>query len=347
MFAGIIPGRGRGAIAGVATCVALLGAGIQSGCATIDQTYYLMARDRNNDATNVYRINIHGCSSASKVKFSTGFYDRAAVERLFGENQIQREYLSTQVQQYDATGKRIQNLDSQLAHAAEADLTFQMEQMAHASASIAELFGEYQVKLEQNAELKSRFDLRMKRILELQNTAAGLLRTARDKQAAKALAEARSSSAEAATALREALGAISSIRLAVDGKSIVRFFDAAGNELDVSNKKLVIFVASDVSKFSEAIGQLAESNEAQEGILSVLQGPKVQKATALASEIARSDERERERLRRAEELLSRFTEANRPEDRTPTLLLLANIFADRVFASPDDLKRYLARRQSP
>ncbi len=59
-----------------------------SACATINETYYVAS----NSAPNYYRVQIQGNAGWTKLKYSTGYYDREVIERLFGEFSIQKKY---------------------------------------------------------------------------------------------------------------------------------------------------------------------------------------------------------------------------------------------------------------
>lgn len=88
------------------------------GCvAALKEQYYLAAHDPDTQSTNYFRITIKGDASLSSVKFSVGFYDRNAVERLFGETALEREFLSTKIDFFDAEGKRLRDVSTQLAAA--------------------------------------------------------------------------------------------------------------------------------------------------------------------------------------------------------------------------------------
>ena len=55
------------------------------GCtAKLSESYYLTTHDPDNGFTNYFRVTTDGCAVFSSAKYSVGFYDRNAVERLFG-----------------------------------------------------------------------------------------------------------------------------------------------------------------------------------------------------------------------------------------------------------------------
>ena len=70
---------------------------------------------------------------------------------------------------------------------------------------------------------------------------------------------------------------------------MVRFFDGAGNEIDAASKTQVIFVASDASRFLEALRQLAESESASQDMLKIALGPQIKEARRLSARAAASD----------------------------------------------------------
>lgn len=412
----------------------LLGALLSGpGCAHIKEVYYLMARDQKTQTTNIYRISVSGTSSASQTKYSTGFYDRDSVERLFSENRLQREYLATQVKMFDDAGKRIYNLADQLAHVDQEDLAVQISRLESINASIAGLRGRYAARFGSNDRLavakaegagqdpaappavrpapanapsvpaapadknakkdekiKSRtgstppaapapsaapsstsgdisptfYVQRLEDIRLAQEEAKDALDKARQcrvgtsdtpaclAQDGKTLLQgdargqqAHTKVAAAEAKLRYALWQVNAIRMNLEGSSQVRFFDAAGNELDVDNKKMVIFVASDVSRFSEAIRQLAEADETRGSILSTLQGKQIQEAASLTQQVERSDRVERERMRRLDEMAAGLSTAKDAKALTAALLNMASVTADKVFQDANEIRGYVRGRQ--
>src|SRR5947209_3161913 len=60
-----------------------------SGCySSLHETYYLVAEDPATHVTNFFRIRLDGQTTLSRAKYSVGFYDRDAVEKLFGETSL-------------------------------------------------------------------------------------------------------------------------------------------------------------------------------------------------------------------------------------------------------------------
>jgi hypothetical protein len=291
-----------------------------------------------------YRVRITGQATAGKVKYSVGFYDRNAVERLFAENTIEREYLSTKVDLFDAeTGKRLTDLTDQLERTARADRAVRRAHAEYAHATVAGLLGTYTVRLGSRASLRQEYDEPLQRARQAWTDAGlrlGLAATSKPspapapasgepggaspstdvkpapkpekpapagakvaaagavkpaaaaaKEAAPATpAAAASDSADKVTdldvtaaisSLREAQSLLETIRIAVDGHALVRHFDGAGNEIDTNARTLVIFVASDVSRFSEAIRQLAESQETTRSVINIVLGRKAAEAMRL------------------------------------------------------------------
>jgi hypothetical protein len=250
------------------------------GCSsTLHETYYLKAYDPQTQAINYFRINLSGVSTFSKTKFSVGFYDRNAVERLFGETAVSQEFLSTQVEVFDkATGKKLQDISANLQAAKVNTQEFAKERLITINASIADLIGQYETRLATNQKLKEQ--------LQQSIDSAKTLREAGE-------AALKSGDLIAAMAnLRVAYATMEAIRIAADSKVLVRFFDGAGNEIDVNTKTMVIFVATDVSRFAEAIRQLAESNDSAQDVLRIVLGPKIKEAEALKTKLSASNKDE-------------------------------------------------------
>lgn len=258
--------RCQAAVIALLTCVGLAGCG-----ATLNETYYLATHDPDTRATNYFRVTLAGSAELSSVKFSVGFYDRAAVERLFGETAIEREYRATRVELFGADGQRLRDLSAQLTAIEQQVPALRKEQLDRANSALAELIGRYRVRLlgySKNTEL-----------LQALDTASRLRTEAEAKIVSNQVGDLIIASAK----LREAQGYLEAIRIVVDSRVLVRFFDGGGNEIDVASKTQVIFVASDASRFLEAIRQLAESEQAQQDVLRIVLGPQIKEARRLSA----------------------------------------------------------------
>lgn len=250
---------------------------LMMGCSSmLNETYYLKAYDPQTQAINYFRINLCGNSTFSKTKFSVGFYDRDAVERLFGETAISQEFLSTQVEVFDkATGKKLQDISSNLQAAKVNTQEFAKERLINVNASIAELIGQYETRLFSKKKLKEQLQQSIDRAKTLREAGEAALK---GNDLIVAMAK-----------FREALAIMEAIRIAVDSKVLVRFFNGAGNEINVTTKTMVIFVATDVSRFAEAIRQLAESSESAQDVLRIVLGPRIQEAEAVKAKLSASN----------------------------------------------------------
>lgn len=251
---------------------------VSIGCAAkINETYYLRSYDPATDVANYFRIRVSGTSWLGKTKYSVGFYDRQAVERLFGETTLQREFIASQLELIDAKS------DEDLEKLAAA--------LSASRAAIEQIRREnLQLALGVVAGLTSRLSIRIAGREEYAHLVQPLEQVRRIQgEAEMALRSQSSDLLLAAGRLREAQVILETIRIAVDSKVLVRFFDGAGNELDVTNKTLVIFVSSNISRFAEALRQLAESGEATENLLLTVLGSRIRESAATAEEIKRSD----------------------------------------------------------
>ena len=255
------------------------------GCfALLDEKYVLLAVDPESETTNYFRVDLDGSTWLTSSKFSSGFYDRDAVERLFGEQSLESEFLASRVELFGQDGKRLNDLSAQLAASRQGTLDARRAQLVLASGTLAELIGRYEIRLAETPDLQSRFRAALDKATTLRSQGeSGIPATPVTDPAAIAVPLAR---------LREAQGYLEAIRVAVDGRVLVRFFDGGGNEINAESKTMVIFVSSDASRFSEAIRQLAEEESAQRDILLSMLGPRMQEARRLAYQVAASDQEE-------------------------------------------------------
>lgn len=252
------------------------------GCvASLKETYYLSAHDPDTKVTNFFRIQFKGQSWFSQAKYSTGEYDRVAVQRLFGENQLSREHLATEVNVFDAeTGKRLADISAALTKAESAATSARQRDMDNLNQAIAREIGHFRARLVVQPDVFERFE-------SVLNQAE-----AARQEGEKILIQSPPDLVRAGARFSTAVSMLTTIRLFVDGKVIVRFFDGAGNELDVRNKALVVFVATDASRFTEAIRQLAEAEDATQDLLLAVMGSRLQEAQMITSEVTDSNQSE-------------------------------------------------------
>lgn len=255
------------------------------GChSSLDHTYYIKSYDPSTETSNYFRIELKGHTDLSKSKYSLGFYDRSAVERLFGEASVNRHFRETHPGFFDGEAEEAAKDAAAAAEKAE----------AAPAAGMREPLEELLLRL---VRLKEQYWLR----LQLSSIHASQLGPAMDRAAAAlvaakaALDDATPKLKEAARELASAHALLEGIRLAVDGDVIVRFFDGAGNEIDVTTKTMVIFVASDVSRFAQALEQLAGEEAARQNLLLTVLGPKIREAELLEAKVTASDA-EREQI---------------------------------------------------
>jgi hypothetical protein len=260
--------------------VGVLGLGCQ---ATFQETYYLSAHDPHTEVTNYFRINVNGTTSFSKAKYSVGFYDRSSVEELFGETAIQRDYLASRVELFDARTKEELTALAEALKSLETRATeIRAARLRGAAGTLRGLLELYRVRLRLGPNLASAWHAALADAEAAQTAVEAIFQTA----PATGLSAEKVSEAE--RHLRRAQVILEGIRIAVDGSVIVRFFDGAGNDLPF-DKTLVIFCATDISRFAKALGDLAESKAAQEDLLLAVFGKRIEEAAAVAQEVKESD----------------------------------------------------------
>lgn len=256
-------------------CVLVLLAGVlTSGCvATLSEKYYLLATDPKTGVSNYYRVQLSGQIYASQAKYSVGLYDRAAVQQLFGESALQREFLATRLNAFAETDKEIaelgavlEKLEANLANVRKGQI-----QVAYAAASGA--LESMRIAISLDGDLSSEFQTALTRADGLRGPIEAHLK--------------QDELTEAMADLRQLQVIVTAIRQSVNSEVLVRFFDGDGNERDVSNKSEVVFVATDVSRFTEALRQLAESKEASENILRIVMRDDIERAAELSDTLAR------------------------------------------------------------
>ena len=255
---------------------------LQLGCvASIDETHFLESIDPKTGVTNFFRIRLVGQTTLSRSKYSVGFYDREAVERLFGERGIQQEFLANRLELLSAeTDKELKELQAALDKTRGLNQEIRKDRLQVANGTVAGLIERYQTKFDAVPELSRMWSPSLQRARAALALADGALKPATPADLDLDLAQRH---------IREAQVILETIRIAVDGAILVRFFDGAGNEIDATTKTLVIFVASDASRFTEALRQLAESEEAKQNLLMAVLGNKIQESELAAKRVTTSD----------------------------------------------------------
>lgn len=263
------------------------------GCvSSLDRTYYLKTYDPHTDTANYFRITLDGDSSLSKTKYSIGFFDRSAVEVLFGESSLRRELERTKLLDAETLDKLDRSAEQlRAAETLVGQSSAQTGALRRLALQLHEVVARFRTRLALDEEMQGQF------ASALELAKASLL-------AADIALDATPVGVETAhRRLVEARGTLEALRVAVDGDVLVRFFDGAGNEIDLATQALVIFVASDVSKFSEALRQLAESEVARRNLLLTVLGPRIREEELLENRVEVADsERDRALTRLAEVL---------------------------------------------
>jgi hypothetical protein len=227
-----------------------------------------LAYNPETDVSNYYRVTISGSIYGSQAKYSSGQYNRDAVNQLFGEGELERQYLVSHLKVLSAdTDEKLKELKSTLEKAESIQNDIRKEHLHQSYATAAGLIERYRIALDQQLELKTRFEPSMARAVSLRTSASTHLKN--------------NDFTEAAAAIREIQVIINAIRIALDGKTIVRFFDGDGQEIDVTNKKEVIFVATDTERFTQALLQLTEAKDAEKNIAQIILGEEIQKSAQL------------------------------------------------------------------
>jgi len=279
-------GRLAGPVAAVLTTVLFA-----TGCVSnLNRTYYVKTYDPRTDTANYFRLVLEGDSKLSKTKFSVGFFDRSAVEVLFGEASIQQEFKRQQVLDEETCAKLEQAGEELKETSGDVEVqTAALRRLAHRLQGIATRF---RTRLDLQKDLLQQFEA----ALEMADKALQTAYAALDRVPAKPDTARRH--------LVEARATLEALRVAVDGEVLVRFFDGAGNEIDLTTQALVIFVASDVSQFSAALRQLAESEVARSNLLLTVLGPRIREAELLEHKVAAADAQRDRMIDRLGDLLA-------------------------------------------
>jgi hypothetical protein len=241
----------------------------------LDQTHYLVAYDPLTDTENYFKITYDGNTFLSSSKFSIGEYDRESVNRLFSEAGIEFEYLSTKIDKYDQAGARVRDLSSQLSNVSTAQDNEKKKHLSRLSNTLSKELGELNSLISLTPPNKKND---VKPLIE---------------QAEKLLVSGRlaieKDLGEAGADLHRALGLISTTYSVLAGENRLIHIDPAGNIVDVKNKSLLVFVATDTSRFTDAISNLAESQEATNDLISTLMGPKLNEQNYVSNKKRESD----------------------------------------------------------
>jgi hypothetical protein len=332
----------RSASGGRSWIVVGLTAIVQTGCfAAINEEYFLAAYDRESGAANYYRIDVDGISAFSASKFSKGFYDRGAVERLFAEHSLEHEYLSQKVDAYGADAKRIQDLSSELNRARTGILSARVDELVNLTGTLSELLGRYEVRLLGQPDAFALYQGSLARARAAISEAEVALRTLPAPPTASQLSLPLSK-------LQEAQGYLRSVSLAMDGRTLVRFFDGGGNEIDFGSKSIVFFASANSAPFAEAIRQLTDEQSAQQDILMALLGPRIQEARALAQRAGASDAEEAALGTRLDEIAAKVPGASSIAELTQHLRDATSALAGggRRFQTGGEIESYLRGQEA-
>jgi hypothetical protein len=315
---------------------------VLSGCyAKLSENYYLAAHDPDYGFTNYFRIKTEGQAVFSSAKYSVGFYDRNAVERLFGETSIEHEYRSTRIELFGDDNKRAKDISAQLTKVGESLKNIQLEELIRLNAAIAEMLARYEVRLNIGPKKAQYLATALEKAKTCQNEATTILSLA-DSERQKKLPVVQSK-------LRMANGLLQAIRIAVDGRVLVRFFDGAGNEIDVSNKTQVIFVASDASRFLEALRQLAEDEAATQDIMLTVLAPRIKEAQILAAQVSAFEQEHAALLTRLDSVLATLSKDSKPDAVQGALQAAAGAVAGsgQRFSTHEEIYKFLKGATTP
>jgi len=304
--------------------------GVSPGCSSIDEIYYISTESPDEGVSIYYRVRLHGRSTGGKTKYSAGFYDRKAVERLFAENSIEREHLSTKVDVFDATtGLRLTELAAEIERAEKASMRRKWARTHEALASASGLLGTYTTKLSADPHNEGLYGASLGTARKLLEDASAALKPVDSADVNSAIAK-----------VRQAQGILETIRVAVDGRVLVRHFDGAGNEIDTEQKTLVVFVANDVSRFAEAIRQLADSEETTQQVVDIVLSRRINEAKGLTLELARTETSRDAKLDYIDETLKEL-----PEDQASlkaAISSIAQVVSEKVgsFGTSEEIRAY-------
>lgn len=251
-----------------------------SGCASsLKDEYFVKAYDPTSGATNFFRVRIHGATTGSKTTLSAGFFDRAAVERLFGENMLAREHLGTDIKVFDEEGNHLDDLTASLAAAETAAHAAAVRELRRVAATLSERVAQMQTQLAVGGTDNP--------FLPRLNDASVAISEAETVLQAATVSEGELSVAR--NRLGTAMATVRAIRIAVDGDVIVRFLDGAGNEVDVSNQVQLIFVSTDAGRFTQALRDFVAAERTRQELMQVVLAPKIQEAERIRLDLEASN----------------------------------------------------------
>lgn len=256
-----------------------------SGCSAVfKESYFLSAYDPNTKSRNYYKIDLKGDSFLSSTKFSVGFYDKAAIERLFGEFTVKDEYYAEKIKYIDpSSGYNISDISQLLKDAnRETDIRIKSDKINQSIDSVNYLFGNIKSYLLCKNELQKFSPILCESELILRNASDKLSETigqSTDKK--KDLLN------QASALVQKAFAQLNYLKMEIDPNTVVNFFDGAGNQIDVSNKTMVIFVASDINRFSSAIRELSEADNTTNDVMKVVFGEKIMRLNKANNDISR------------------------------------------------------------
>lgn len=308
------------------------------GCTSMRQTYYLTAYDPDTEHINYFRIKLKGNSSFSKTKFSVGFYDRNAIEQLFSETSLEQEYLSSKIDILDhETGNRLNDISELLSNAKTNNLNIKIERLIQVNTTIAKLIGEFRIRIKNGQNLNTVYIDSIEKAESIRVIAETELNSAiTEKNENEKTAYANKASA----GFQNAYLTMETIRIALDSHVLIRFFDGAGNPIDVSSKTMVIFVATDISRFAEAIRQLAEAEKTTIDIMKIVFGEKIKQGRILKDDLARQKQYEASLQKRLTNMIDTLGDKPEFNDITSSILEAANAAAGSevpIFSNSDQI----------
>ncbi len=310
--------------------IAIILMALLSGCmASMSERHYILAHDPATSASNFFRIDFRGRSFFSRAKFSLGRYDRSAVDQLFSENDIQRQYLSERIDVYE-NGQRIADLSSVLQSSKDASAAKRKEALFNLNSSLQELIGEVRLEIETGTA-------GVNKLLPIM----GKIEEERAKGEVALIAGTNADIIKASSHLRNTLGAMNTLRKIVNGNRSVRFFDADGNELDVVNMSTLVFVATDSSKFTNALSQVVESENAQRDLFVALTADDVNEQNLLAEQVNSSNKINKALVTRITGLID--SSASSTDEQEQAILQIAKEVAGKVnvFADAGEIRTFV------
>lgn len=311
--------RGTCSWVGLVAAISLL---LSAGCTSaLHEEHFVMSFDPDTGQKNYFRVNIDGKAEFSKAKFSSGTYDRRAINRLFGEMSAQREFEARKLDKYDPERLTpLKDISDQLTRATAAETAEKERVVKEINRAVGRAIGRYEIILLTLGDIGEQ----LKAPLDWAKEAHAEAKTELDKNT-EAVIDKAWERLEAAASL------LAVIRTIVEGKDIVYFFDGAGNPIDVENHAMVIFVSTDVSPFTTALRQLTDAEEAKTHLIQAVMGGKIQESQLLQAEVKRSNSMERALQERISTLIENTAKEDSPSTKslTENIGLIAAIVAGR------------------